>query len=76
MLATGTYQLISRGLLASITASCGSLSAAGGGGWGVWAAWRAAEALTCHVLALGDALLGVGALLAAPWLLYRSGLMR
>ena len=76
MLATGTSQLISRGLLASITASGGSLSAAGGGGWGVWAAWRAAEALTCHVLALGDALLGVGALLAAPWLLYRSGLMR
>lgn len=76
MLATGTYQLLSRGLLAAVTASCGSLSVATGGRWGLWGAWRAAEAIACHVLAVGDALLGLGALLAAPWLLYRSGLMR
>ncbi|KAL4448496.1 hypothetical protein ABPG75_005715 [Micractinium tetrahymenae] len=75
MLAAGTYQLLSRGLLAGIAASCGSLGGASGSRWGLWAAWRAAEALACHVLAIGDALLGLAVLLAAPWLLYRSGLM-
>jgi hypothetical protein len=49
---------------------------AAGRRWGLWGAWRAAEALSCHALALGDALGALGVLLAAPWLLYRSGLLR
>lgn len=77
MVAAGTYQLLSRGLLSSITASCGSLSGAlGGRRWGLWAAWRAAETVSCLALSIGDALLGLGVLLAAPWIVYRSGLLR
>ncbi|KAI3426217.1 hypothetical protein D9Q98_008593 [Chlorella vulgaris] len=76
MVAAGTYQLLSRGLLSSITASCGSLSGAlGGRRWGLWAAWRAAETVSCLALSIGDALLGLGVLLAAPWIVYRSGLL-
>lgn len=75
MVAAGTYQLLSLGLLATIARHCPAL-ALGGGSWGMWAAWRAAEALACHVLSLGDALLGLAVLLAAPWLVYRSGLLR
>lgn len=76
MAAAAAHQLASRGVLAHLTAACASPGAALGGRWGLWAAWRAAEALACYGLALGDALLGLGVLLAAPWLVYRSGLMR
>jgi hypothetical protein len=77
MAVAGTYQLFSRGLLASITASCGSVGAAlEGRRWGLWAAYRAGEAVACHALSIGDALLGLGMLLAAPWLAFRSGLLR
>ena len=77
MAVAGTYQLFSRGLLASITASCGSVGAAlEGRRWGLWAAYRAGEAVACHALSIGDALLSLGMLLAAPWLAFRSGLLR
>lgn len=77
MVAAGTYQLLSRGLLFSITSHCASPAALlGGSRWGLWGAWRAAEALGCHVFALGDAVLGLAVLLGAPWLVYRSGLLR
>ncbi len=75
MVAAGTYQMLSRGLLATIAAHCPAV-ALGSGSWGLWAAWRATEALACYVLSLGDALLGLAVLLAAPWLVYRSGLLR
>lgn len=75
MVAAGTYQLLSRGLLATVASHCPAV-ALSGGSWGVWAAWRATEALGCYVLSLGDALLGLAVLLAAPWLVYRSGLLR
>jgi hypothetical protein len=77
MVAAAAYQLRSRGVLVGIAGHCGSLAAAlGTRRWGLWAAWRACEAVACHLLALGDALLGLSVLLAAPWLLYRSGLLR
>lgn len=76
MAAAGAYELLSRGLLAHLTASCASPAAALGGRWGLWAAWRAGEALACYTLSIGDALMGLGVLLAAPWLVYRSGLLR
>ena len=75
MVAAGAYQMLSRGLLATIASHCPAV-ALGGGSWGLWAAWRATEALGCYVLSLGDALLGLAVLLAAPWLVYRSGLLR
>lgn len=77
MVTSAAYQLRSRGLLTGIVGNCGSLTAAlGAPRWGLWAAWRACEVAACHLLALGDALLGLSVLLAAPWLLYRSGLLR
>ncbi len=77
MVLAGTYQLLSRGLLASITASCPSLAATlGGRRWGLWSTWKAGEAMACYLLSTGDALLGLLVLLAAPWLVYRSGLLR
>lgn len=76
MVAAGTYQLLQRGLLASVTRTCGSPAALLGGRWGLWAMWQAAEALWCCALAVGDALLGLAVLLAAPWLVFRSGLLR
>lgn len=75
MVAAGAYQMLSRGLLATIASHCPAV-ALSGGSWGLWAAWRATEALGCYVLSLGDALLGLAVLLAAPWLVYRSGLLR
>ena len=77
MAVAGAYQLFSRGLLAGVTARCGSVGAAlEGRRWGLWAAYRAGEAVACHALSVGDALLGLGMLLAAPWLAFRSGLLR
>ena len=74
MVAAGTYQLLSRGLLNTVTARCGAWG--GGRGWGLLGTWRAAEAAACYAFSVGDALLGLAVLLAAPWVVYRSGLMR
>ena len=86
MATAAALQLRRRGLLISIASHCGSGGGpppAGLGGlllgrrrWGVWAAWRASETLACYALSAGDAVLGLAVLLATPWVVYRSGLLR
>lgn len=46
------------------------------GPWGlVWRGWSGLRTAGCYVLTAGDAALGLAVLAAAPWAVYRSGML-
>lgn len=74
MAAAALYKVMQRGLLHGVGARCGVLGGSSRS-WGPWAAWRVAQMAGCYVLAIGDVMAGLAVLLAAPWLLYRTGFL-
>lgn len=75
MVLVGWRQVVRRRTLVVLGLHCRSLPRRSRGSWGLWAAAQAAESVFCHASALGSALFGLAVLFAAPWALYRTGLL-
>jgi len=74
MAAVGTHQVWSRGTVGELISQCGTVSASRGF-WGMWGVWKSGEAIFCYFGVVGNAIAGLAVLFAAPWVLYRSGIL-
>lgn len=77
MAAAAAHRAWRRGVFAPMVARCGIVPSptAWGGPLGLWGAWRAAEAGWCYTSGVGEAAAGLAVLAAAPWVVYRTGLL-
>lgn len=73
MALVGGYQVWHHGTLTKMSTGCGRFP---GRGWiSLWTYYKAAELVACYLASVGGMVLGLAVLFAAPWVLYRSGML-